>query len=59
MRPEKVIVPPAAAWIGVPVEAAISKPVCTLDLILLLSPNLDVIVPLIGFIKLIPISTFP
>ena len=48
--------PPAAAFIFVPVDAAISNPVCLLTLLLLTAPNLEVIVPEIGFIKFIPIS---
>ena len=43
-----VTVPSAITFIGVPVLAAISRPVCVDDLILLLTPYLDDIVPVIG-----------
>lgn len=36
-----------------------SNPVCVETLIELLAPNLDVIIPDIGFIKLIPKFAFP
>ena len=43
-----VTVPSAITFIGVPVVAAISIPVCVDTLILLLTPYLDDIVPVIG-----------
>ena len=52
-------VPEAAALIGVPFGADISKPVCAELLILLLAPNLEVIVPEIGLINEIPSDVFP
>ena len=52
--PENVTVPAAAAFIGVPYGAAISSPECACDLTLSLLPNLDVITPETGLIKLIP-----
>lgn len=59
LYPENVTVPEAAAEIGVPVWADMSNPVCVETLIELLAPNLDVIIPDIGFIKLIPKFAFP
>ena len=53
-----MIVPDAAAFITVPLGAAISNPVWSLTLILLFAPNLDVIEPDIGLIKFIPKFTF-
>ena len=47
----------ATAFIGVPFGAPISNPVCAPDLILLETPNLDVIVPEIGCINEIPSGT--
>lgn len=41
-------VPDETALISVPVEDAISNPVCVEDLILLLTPNLEDIVPITG-----------
>ena len=58
MYPENVTVPPAAAFMLVPVDAAMSNPVCLLTLLLLTWPNLDVIVPEIGLIKLKFNATF-
>ena len=58
LYPEKVTVPEAAAAIGVPVDVAISNPVCDDLLILLPTPNLEVIVPETGLIKAIPKLAF-
>ena len=52
-------VPLAAALIAVPVGADISNPVCAELLILLLTPNLEVIVPEIGLISEIPNDALP
>ena len=51
LYPEYTTVPAAAALIGVPVEFAISNPVCVPPDLL---PNLDVIVPVTGSNKAIP-----
>ena len=59
LRPEKVTVPDAAAKTGVPVDVAISNPVCAELLILLLAPNLEDIIPDTGLAKDIPKLTFP
>ena len=58
MVPEKVTVPEAAAFIGVPEDVAISSPVCEELLILLDAANLDVIIPDTGLISDIPKLTF-
>ena len=53
-----VTVPAATAFIGVPLGAAISVPVCAPDLILLTAPNLEVIVPVTGVTaKSTPLTT--
>ena len=49
MVPEYSTVPPAAAFIGVPVFAAISSPLCVWSLILSLAPYLEEILPTTGF----------
>ena len=54
LYPANVTVPDAAACIGVPVDVAMSSPVCADLLIALPAPNLDVIIPDTGFINDIP-----
>ena len=49
LYPANITVPLDAALIFVPFGAAISSPVCPLLLILYLLPNLEVIIPDIGF----------
>jgi len=56
--PANVTFPSAAAVTSVPYDAAISNPVCAELLILLLSPNLDVIIPETGLDNVIPKATF-
>ena len=50
-----VTVPAEIGLKPVPIGAAISNPVCTLDLTELLEPNLDEILPETGIDKLIPL----